>query len=295
MNKLDVFRKGFTTVEPWAFPCHRELTNSAIAVVQDLGGTSVDGSCANKPYFVNILQDRHIKRFPLLIEFALVPEVRIIVMDLLGHYMQLRSVGIFYTPPNHTIEGSQRWHRDGDEKFRQVKFFMNLHHTPPDLGATEYIPKDESLKICNSLMEETVENDRTSRWFEVDKVPDEDMIRHRTTPDKYRTIEGPAGNGVFLNSGECFHRGGRTRNKARFMFVAQFVCSVDRGGQRASNQPGRPIGNFDVNKHRYKHSEQLRVMGFPEWRRAKGGPDHPDPAKYEVLEGVLEGVHEDGH
>jgi len=271
MYDFDAYKRGYVLVKPGLFPYHNELVSSAIHVIKDSANSTIDVSGANKPYFVNILLEEHLKVFPLLAEFALIREVRDIVTNLLGHTIMLQSIGIYYTRPGYELQGSMKWHTDGDEKFRQVKLFMNLHPTPLEGGATEFIPRDKTAIICNNLMKEAPLTNRTLRWFEVDKVDDEIMNKHLT--DTPLTIAGEPGRGVFLNSTECFHRGGRTAKTSRYMFVAQFICSVDKMVPKALNQPGRAIGNFHILERRYTQAAHRRIFGFPDWRKGVGGPD----------------------
>lgn len=261
---LAEFRNGYYQPKHFELPHQEHMVNACGNIIIENAGREFHHGRA-KDYFINVLEEDNVLKYPILLDFLLQRGVLEHAQNILGHYVLVKSIGIYFTPKNDHIKGSQMWHMDGDEKRRQCKYFMAINDSSTlDTGALEYIPKQKTTKACESLMtkftRDMIPAHHYLRWYEVEKVSD-DIMSQVVEEDNVQALLGPRGSALFLNTTECFHRGGRVRSiPARFTFVAQFVCGITPNDVATSpNIPGRGLGNFHFISDKYK-DRKIRIQ-----------------------------------
>jgi len=89
-------------------------------------GKDLDVSGAAKALYVSVLTEENLLKYPELLYCSMKTDTYYIIHQLLGHMPRLASIGIYFTPVNEETVESQLWHIDSDQRFRQVKMFINL-------------------------------------------------------------------------------------------------------------------------------------------------------------------------
>ena len=138
-----------------------------------------------------------------------------VVNGYLGVFSKLNAVDVWSTVPlvhDHDDSGSQRWHRDPDDR-RLVKVFLYLNEVGPGSGALEYVAHSRP-------------DDRYGRlWpqeFPIGSRPPRDELERLIDPRDRIECSGPAGTLLFVDT--CgFHRGGRATTGRRVLATSTHV------------------------------------------------------------------------
>ncbi len=215
--------RGYRTFSPEAFPELPQIVEACQAVydrhVENLTGSE----SFNKAFFFNILTAGGLREYPIFLDFALSPAVTEAVTGYLGHLPRLNSVGVFYSPINNTVEGSQKYHVDGDA-LSQVKIFINIWEVGPGGGGFTFVPKSHmSYALRKRGLNKQLSDDDVSLI-----VPEGQQV----------VLEGPPGSGAFVDTCRCLHQGSRTRTAPRLVLLLQYVPRPDAMLPRP---PGRAV------------------------------------------------------
>lgn len=204
--------QGYQVFSPDAFPELPSIVDSCQSVYDDHLANLTGSESYNKSFFYNILTADGLHRHPVLLDFSLSQAVTEIVTGYLGHLPRLNSLGVFYSPINDTVEGSQRYHIDGD-CLTQVKVFINAWEASKDGGGFTFVPKS---RVTPSLraggLNYQLKDDDVSQI-----VPMEQQI----------VLEGMPGSGAFIDTSRCLHQGSRARTSPRLVFQLQYVSRPD--------------------------------------------------------------------
>lgn len=178
----------------------------------------------------HILTPSHYEEAPPIFDLALSDDVLQIASEYLGEIPVLLRILISWSPVNSSMTGSQLYHRDGQFWFqRRAKFIFAANDIDETSGPFTFLPADISERVSKNF-----------RTFKMpDRVEDNDMYRHASPADEIRFV-GPAGSGLVLDSGRCFHFGSRTRGKERLMIFFQFWSPIDLQRNRGGNVSRSP-------------------------------------------------------
>lgn len=211
------------------------------------------GKKSSDPFFTHLLTPLRYEEAPPIFDLALSDEVLQIATDYLGEVPVLLRITVSWSPVNSYMAGSQLYHRDGQTWLqRRAKFIFAASDVDEASGPFTFLPADLSERVS-----------RDFRTFKMqDRVEDEVMYRFVRPSDELKFL-GPAGSGVVLDSGRCFHFGSRARGKERLMIFFQFWNSIDlppgRGGKmRRSPEFDAKFGSDPVRKLLIPVEEQAR-------------------------------------
>jgi hypothetical protein len=169
----------------------------------------------SKPFFANICDEKALLRHPDLVTFARSQPVVEIATNYLKTIPKLSAFGVFYSPPNDTLEKSQMWHID-DEDFCQVKCFINVHDVGPDNGPFTFIPAAKSDEIRRKL---------GHSWR--GKRLEDAEIMSLCKEDDIIAVTGAPGSGAFVDTSRCLHFGSRARGGHRLVMMFQYTRVPD--------------------------------------------------------------------
>jgi hypothetical protein len=204
--------QGYRTFSPDIFPELSEIIEAGQATYDRHVAAMEDDKSFNKTFFYNILAADGLREHPIFLDFALSPAVTEAVTGYLGHRPRLNSIGVFYSPINNSIEGSQLYHTDGDG-LSQVKIFINIWDVEPGGGGFTFVPKN------------LVSPDLRKRALHK-KLSDEDVFQ--VVPEARQVIlQGPPGSGAFVDTSRCLHQGSRARTSPRLVLTIQYVARPD--------------------------------------------------------------------
>lgn len=173
------------------------------ARVSDLGG--------KKSYLNGVLAAPDFTAFPDIVRIALDDRLLEAARAYLGEPAVLRSVQVFYTPPNDTTAGSQKAHFDHVGE-RQLKLFVYFSDVGPADGPLCLISADVSAA-------------HKGREGKGGRFEDADIAN--VPANRAVEMTGPAGSAILADTTRCLHYGGRSRENARVMYVAQYVRAGD--------------------------------------------------------------------
>jgi len=205
-------QEGYRAFSPDSFPQLSKIVSSGQSVFARHEAQVTGLKNFNKPYFFNVMTADDLRKYPIFLDFALSGAVTEAVTGYVGRLPRLHSMGIFYSPVNGTLGGSQIFHVDGDG-LTQVKCFVNIWEVGTGGGGFTFFPKP-----------------LTSRSFRRDG-----LLKTLTDADVYRTVpeerqivaKGPPGSGVFVDTSRCLHQGSRATERPRLVFQFQYVSRPD--------------------------------------------------------------------
>lgn len=114
---------------------------------------------------------------------------------------------------NQNYKGSQLFHMDNND-WRQIRVFYAIDDINLENGSPEFISSKKSRKIYKHFKISEESNSRN--------IKREDIYFERFNKEiKTKSLE--AGQILYLDTGNCYHRGSRKLLKDRNVFVAQFM------------------------------------------------------------------------
>jgi hypothetical protein len=149
------------------------------------------------------------------LRFAASERMLAIVDTYLGLWSKLSYVDQWHTPPQSADaerRGSMRWHRDFDDR-HPLKVFVYLMDVDDAAGPFEYVP--------GSATKNPYANEWPWRPLGETYPPTRDFER-RIPAAARRTFTAPAGSMIFCDT-TGFHRGGFATDRARDLFVFNYV------------------------------------------------------------------------
>ncbi len=206
---------GYRLFAPGEMPGYREAIAECRGLFDRARG---DGTLqANlernaKRFLVPVQSDkRELLGLPAIRDAVLSPQVVRTVSDYFGAIPILSTVSLLWTPPNNTMEKSQKFHFDTEDT-RQLKIFLSVFDIDGDCGPLTLVPAAQSDEIRRAAG--YVGGRRT-------RLDDEAVVNAR--PDVTVQVMGPAGGGVFLDTSRCLHFGSRFNRRERLVLMAQFI------------------------------------------------------------------------
>lgn len=203
----------------------------------------------NKSYFFNLADLDDLKANPVLLDLAFGPQLASIATDYLGN-ARLNSIGVFYSGPGSSMEGSQLFHVDGDCR-RQLKCFVHAWDVDETSGPFTTYPANGTTRELRDL-------------GLMKKLEDADLAR-RMQPAEAMPMVGEAGSGLFCDTSRCLHQGSRARGAARLVLCIQYVSRPDAllAGSQARSAKGRHILVTDaaLKQIGYEHPAAETLVG----------------------------------
>lgn len=165
----------------------------------------------------NMLRAADLAEHPDILRLSLRDDVLAAVTEYLGQVPRLYTLRLWWSPPNQTQRGSQRFHYDHRDS-RQVKLFVNLCDVTEENGPLHFFSATDSELI----------NERVG--YSQGRYEDEDVFR-AVPRERLRPAVGPRGQAFMLDTGRCLHFGSRGNVRDRLILMANFarVNSVDPG------------------------------------------------------------------
>jgi hypothetical protein len=183
----------------------------------------------SKPFFSNICDEADLARYPDLLTFARSQPVFDMAASYLEAMPKLSAFGVFYSPPNDSLEKSQMWHID-DEDFCQIKCFINLHDVGPENGPFTFIPAQKSDEIRRKLR----------HGWRGKRLEDSDIMAH-CKPEDIISLTGKPGTGAFVDTSRCLHFGSRARGGHRLVMMFQYTRTPDLNFVNRETRKSRSI------------------------------------------------------
>ncbi|HEX2256630.1 MAG TPA: hypothetical protein VHG92_08020 [Afifellaceae bacterium] len=200
---------GHLLIPGHELPSFAEVQAISIAAA---GRAKAEGVSSNKSYLKPVLTDHDFLASPALFRFCLAESLLDSVASYLSERPILRSVQVYLTERNDTSLGSQQWHFDHIET-SQIKMFVNMLPMEEPNGPFTFVPKSVSDTFLRStgLTWETAHKR---------KFDDADLAGIEASAIR---IAGPAGTAAMVDTSNCLHLGGRTREGERIMLIAQYT------------------------------------------------------------------------
>ena len=165
-----------------------------------------------KSFLVPVLADRRdLMKIDSVRQFVLSPSVTAAVSDYFGTVPILSTVDLLWTSPNNSLEKSQKYHFDTEDR-RQLKLFLNIFDVDEDCGPLTLVPADASADIR-----------RQSGYAGGRRTRLADEAVEQVAPQASIPVIGPAGSGVFLDTSRCLHFGSRSNRRERLVLMAQYI------------------------------------------------------------------------
>lgn len=168
--------------------------------------------------------------------FALSRPVTEAITGYFGHVPRLRQMGVHVTLAEEggpSLTNAQRLHRDAPEqRSHKPRIFLNLDHVGPDTGPFTFLPLDKT----SAALAATGNDEPTDR-----------EAADRVGSDAFRSLTGPAGRGVVIDTSRCLHFGGRVSAGRRAMLMLHYTAVPDaRVGRLEFEHPRH--GRYDLRR-----------------------------------------------
>jgi hypothetical protein len=241
----------------------RTIFEEKVTASERLDATHAPGSDAEpratplqqkRRFLRNLLANDDLHRHVDLVDFALSDAALGLAARYLGAVPYLCRVDLLYSVPRESEEkvASQLFHAD-PEGLTQVKFFLNVFEIGDAEGPFTFIPADESARILREIRALR----RRQGKAHVGRYLDSEIAAVGGTAS-IRSVKGPAGAGVAVDTSRCLHMGSRVQPGAfRLCFYVQYCTS-----RQASNV-------FDAERYR---GDAIRYMAVA--HSARSGQAH---------------------
>jgi hypothetical protein len=214
-------------------------------VIDERGGRQWEPA---RPFLQDILHEEGVIRYPSLLDFATSSEVVAPVArhcgfiphlshDPLPAGVRVMESSTWFDPqPEGPYRFSQLWHRDYHSS-PTFYVIVLLREVTPRSGPLHYLSKSTSDRVAAAL-------DYGSRRAPY-RVPDE-VMASLVDRREVRTLCGPPGTVLFIDSSECFHFGSRNAVTPRYQVQYAYVSPVRNDfGDILRPQIGYPLREGD--------------------------------------------------
>jgi hypothetical protein len=196
-------------------------------------------------YLRNLLTNEDLRRYPVLVDFALSDAAMGMAASYLGTVPNLNRVDLLYSIPRPGDDkvSSQLFHVD-PEGLTQVKFFINIFDVGDSEGPFTFIPADETARIIGEVaaLRDRLGKQHAGRYLD-------DEIAAVGAARAIIRVTGPQGSGVAVDTSRCLHMGSRVRpGSFRLCLYIQYCTTVERGNA------------FDVERYRDDRVRHLAVQ-----------------------------------
>jgi len=160
-------------------------------------------------YFLKFSHFIDIAEFRDIVRVALQPAVVKLAADYLSSVPVLKDINLWWTRPWPSIGGAQNFHIDSIPDTRSLRFLIGMTDIDDDSGPLSLLPASKSAKLIRKL-------------GYLGGVVDPDMIARECGENSLVVAKGPAGAGVALDTGRCFHFGSKHMHRDRLMLSISF-------------------------------------------------------------------------
>jgi hypothetical protein len=164
---------------------------------------------AKNNYFLKFSHFMDIAEFRDIVRAALQEPVLKLTSDYLGGVPVLKDLNLWWTRPWPEVGGAQNYHIDSIPDTRSLRFLIGLTDIDDDAGPLSLLPADKSAALIKKL-------------GYLGGVVDPDVIVREYGSQAIVSAKGPAGAGVAIDTGRCFHFGSRDMKKDRLMLSISF-------------------------------------------------------------------------
>jgi hypothetical protein len=147
-----------------------------------------------------------------MLDFALQPQLVACAARHLGVLPVLVAIRILYSPnADGALDRAQLFHVDPEGE-RQAKGFMAIRRVGPENSPFTFVPRGLTRAMMRSGQE-------AYRWK---RVPDK-YIARAAPPEQWIAHTGDAGDGLIVDTSQCFHFGSRPNVAPRFLFYFSYL------------------------------------------------------------------------
>jgi hypothetical protein len=183
--------------------------DTIIAYSNDVWKRHRDRLESKNNYFLKFSHFIDIAEFRDIVRVALQPAVVKLAADYLGSLPVLKDINLWWTRPWPSVGGAQSFHIDSIPDTRSLRFLIGMTDIDDDAGPLSLLAADKSARLIRKL-------------GYLGGVVDSDLIARECGEDSLVKARGPAGAGIALDTGRCFHFGSRHMKKDRLMLSISF-------------------------------------------------------------------------
>jgi hypothetical protein len=199
---------GYSRIDVSGLPIFEEIRMEAFNLMR-AKETTVDLNDPKQAFRHNLLNEETFNSCPRTLEFA----TSLALIDAAASYLKtvpiLTDVQIWWTPKNELFQGSQMLHIDQIDPM-QFKVLVNLSEVEAGAGPFCFFDRLQSQIIKRNVLNAYV------------SLTDEEVSQHADM-SQLISLEGPPGSAVVINSSQCYHFGGRSRQSDRLLLMIQFA------------------------------------------------------------------------
>ncbi len=207
---------GFILFDSEAFPNTKKLVIECREIFErerDSGAIDRKIDKVSKAFLVPVTRTpQELIANPAVREFVLSEAVLSSVIDYFGAVPILSRVELFWSPPNHSNQKSQKYHYDTEDN-RQLKIFVNINNVTTESGPFTFISSPLSDKVQKLTGYVGGRRTRLEDDLVVNSMDEQDLL----------TATGNVGGGIMVDTSRCLHFGSRGNTKERLVLMIQFL------------------------------------------------------------------------
>jgi len=199
---------------PWGRETLKICQNLVDSHIQHQATHDCDPSFVNavtKSFRIDLLTRADLLSQQDLLRFATSPELVLPISHYLRTIPVIGHYELWLSYPNSTLESSQCWHFDHEDK-RQVKLFCLINDVWPENGPTNFLSLNASRKLRASI---------SNPYSRIIDSEVESLIG--VLQEQSHQVTGQAGAITLLDTVRCAHMGARVRQGKRIMLMIQYV------------------------------------------------------------------------
>ena len=229
--------KGYNIFSISSIPDINEVIETLYNIyVEKINRSDYKEKLKKKKYLVNLLEEVDYKKHPKINNFILNDLFTKSAAKYFKNIPIIASAQLWLSINNNTKEGSQKWHKDNEDK-KQIKFFIPIRDIEIDMGPTCFIDKIKSKAILKSIEHETLTGQIGTSLKKSDlgkkrvgdltgRIPDQLINENEIIKGTIKKHDGLA-----LDTASCLHMGSRTTgiSKHRIVLMIQFLPPNSHG------------------------------------------------------------------
>ena len=157
----------------------------------------------------NLLSPDDLFEHEAFLQLALHDDILAAAAEYLDQAPRLYNLYMWWSPPNHTMKGSQLYHYDHRDS-RQAKFFINISDVTPDAGPLHFLSARDSLSVDAKV------------GYSQDLYTDEQVYSACPKSREVQAI-GPSGSAYAVDTARCLHFGSRGNRSQRLILMASYA------------------------------------------------------------------------
>jgi hypothetical protein len=162
-----------------------------------------------KRFLLSVLSGNEFLAHPSLLRFMVARPILDAASRYLGAVPRLEGAALWWTPPNDSVQSSQKAHVD-ELAPRQVKIILHCDQVEPDCGPLFALEASQTAQVLARSRQ------RRGRL-------DDDWLAEIGVLQAMRPVLGPAGSGILFDSSRCLHFGSRGNRRDRLVLAFHFL------------------------------------------------------------------------